>query len=193
MAFSTTGSLEGQYYLKTGKLVSLSEQNIVDCTNPPGGGDKCSGRQLRDGIEWVKNHGGIETEQEYPYMEKPGTCKYNKAKLIAPVQSAIDIPMGDEKKLQEAIATVGPVSVAFHSTVSFQFYSSGIFYEKNCDPLALNHAMTAVGYGSDEKGTEYYIVKNSWGKLWGENGYLKMARNRDNNCGIATAAFYPVL
>lgn len=191
VAFATTGSVEGHYFLKTGNLIPLSEQNIVDCASPAGS-DKCSGHTIHDGVDWIIQHGGIEPEEDYPYQEMGGTCKYNEAKLIAPVQSYVDIPMGDEQKLQEAIAN-GPVSVAFATTTSFQFYSSGIFYDENCDPNAINHAMTAVGYGTDEQGRDYYIVKNSWGKLWGENGYLKMARNRNNNCGIATSAFYPVL
>lgn len=190
-AFSTTGALEGQQFLKTGKLVSLSEQNLVDCTDADGD-DKCSGRSRHDAIDWIKDHGGIETEQSYPYKAKGGSCKYNKKLSAATVHKSNDIPRGDEKKLQEAIANSGPISVGIDYTgKSFKFYSSGIYYEPKCDPNKLTHAVLAVGYGTDEHGKDYYIVKNSWGKKWGENGYIKMARNRNNNCGIASAAIYP--
>lgn len=94
--------------------------------------------------------------------------------------------------MKEAIGTVGPVSVAIDASHdSFRHYASGVYKESNCNAQQLDHAVLAVGYGTDDKGNEYYLVKNSWGTSWGENGYIKMARNLKNHCGIASAAIYP--
>lgn len=107
------------------------------------------------------------------------------------------MPEDDECALTEAIASVGPISVAIDAgQPTFQFYSSGVYYDPLCSCLNLNHGVTAVGFGSDETSgmkDEYYIVKNSWGKDWGENGYILMSRNKFNNCGIASMASYPVV
>lgn len=192
-AFSTTGAVEGQHFLKTGKLVSLSEQNLIDCTDAHGESG-CKGRSRHDTLDWMISHGGVESEKAYPYKGVSESCKYNQKLSAATVQKVIDIPSGNESKLQEAIVQIGPISVAVdYSAESFQFYSSGIYFEPKCDPNNLNHAVLVVGYGTDDHDGDFYIVKNSWGSNWGENGYIRVARNRNNNCGIATAAIYPVV
>lgn len=192
-SFSTTGALEGQYFRKTGKLISLSEQNLIDCTNPHGY-SKCSGRSRHDAFEWIKDHGGIETEKSYPYKGVGGSCKYERKYSSATLRKYIDIRKGDEKKLQEAIATIGPISIAVDASHrSFQFYSSGIYYEPKCKPDKMDHAVLVVGYGTDRHDRDFYIVKNSWGSRWGESGYMRMSRNRRNNCGVATSGIYPMV
>lgn len=192
-SFSTTGALEGQYFRKTGKLISLSEQNLIDCTNPHGY-SKCSGRSRHDAFEWIKDHGGIETEKSYPYKGVGGSCKYERKYAAATLRKYVDIRKGDEKKLQEAIATIGPISIAVDASHrSFQFYSSGIYYEPKCKPDKMDHAVLVVGYGTDRHDRDFYIVKNSWGKHWGESGYMRMSRNRRNNCGVATSGIYPIV
>lgn len=192
-SFSTTGALEGQYFRKTGKLISLSEQNLIDCTNPHGY-SKCSGRSRHDAFEWIKDHGGIETEKSYPYKGVGGSCKYERKCAAATLRKYVDIRKGDEKKLQEAIATIGPISIAVDASHrSFQFYSSGIYYEPKCKPDKMDHAVLVVGYGTDRHDRDFYIVKNSWGKHWGESGYMRMSRNRRNNCGVATSGIYPIV
>merc|ERR1719338_106519 len=103
----------------------------------------------------------------------------------------VDIKQGDEDELKSALATVGPVSIAIDaSQSSFQFYSEGVYDEPNCSPMNLDHGVLAVGYGVEE-GQDYWLVKNSWGTQWGDEGYIKMARNKDNQCGVASAASYP--
>lgn len=108
-----------------------------------------------------------------------------------------DIASNNEFALTEAIAFIGPISVAIDaSQLSFQFYSSGVYYDPLCTCLNLNHGVLAVGYGLTSESSykeEYYIVKNSWGEDWGDNGYVLMSRNRLNNCGIASMASYPII
>ncbi|KAK7605217.1 hypothetical protein V9T40_007075 [Parthenolecanium corni] len=191
-AFSTTGSLEGQHFRKTGKLVSLSEQNLIDCSTNFGNSG-CEGGMMDSSFSYIKANKGIDTEKSYPYEAKEDICRYNPAVSGATDTGFVHIPEGDEEKLKIAVATVGPVSVAIDaSQVSFQFYSSGVYYERRCDPTELDHAVLVVGYGT-ENGQDYWLVKNSWGRSWGDAGYIKMARNMNNNCGIASDASYPLV
>jgi cathepsin L len=107
-----------------------------------------------------------------------------------------DILTANEYDLTKAVAEIGPVSVAISASLpSFQFYSTGIYYDALCyrNMFDLDHAMTVVGFGSNGKGKDYYILKNSWGKMWGDQGYMYLARNRLNHCGVATAASYPII
>uniref|UniRef100_A0A672YC83 Cathepsin La n=1 Tax=Sphaeramia orbicularis TaxID=375764 RepID=A0A672YC83_9TELE len=196
-AFSATGALEGQRFRKTGKLVSLSEQNLIDCSRPEGN-QGCRGGMIGAALQYVVDNQGLDSEDSYPYQ---GTddhpCRYDTKNNAANETSFIYIPSGDEVALMKAVASVGPVSVAIDTRQdTFQFYESGIYYEKNCSSDELDHAVLVVGYGYEgehEDGRKYWIVKNSWSVHWGQSGYIYMAKDMDNNCGIATEAIYPLV
>ncbi|KRT79326.1 Peptidase [Oryctes borbonicus] len=191
-AFSATGSLEGQHFRKANKLVSLSEQNLVDCSGKYGN-EGCQGGLMTNAFKYVKANHGIDTEKSYPYEGEDNQCRYNPKNSGATDTGYKMIRAGDENALQAAVATVGPISVGIDAShFSFQFYNGGIYYEPDCSEEELDHGVLAVGYDSD-KGKDYWIVKNSWGESWGMQGYIKMTRNRKNNCGIASMASYPLM
>jgi cathepsin L len=191
-AFSTTGSLEGQHALKTGTLVSLSEQQLVDCSGSYGN-HGCEGGLMDYAFRYIEANKGDDTESSYPYVAHDERCHFKSADVGATCTGYKDVEHESESALQEAVANVGPISVAIdagHS--SFQMYRRGVYYEPSCSQTRLDHGVLAIGYGV--YGTEdYWLVKNSWGTSWGMKGYIMMSRNRNNNCGIASQASYPTV
>jgi len=190
-SFSATGALEGQVFLQTGQLVSLSEQNILDCS-ASAGNQGCNGGAIPYAFQYVEDNGGIDTEASYPYTGQVGTCNYNMYNSGATCSGYNNLPSGDEGALQQAVANVGPISAAIDAS-TLQFYRSGVYSSSRCSSTNLDHAVLVVGYGTSSSGQQYWLVKNSWGTHWGMNGYFELARNANNMCGIATANVYPNL
>jgi len=191
-AFSTVASLEGQMFKKTGTLPSLSEQNLVDCSDKFGNLG-CDGGLMDQGFQYIKANHGIDTEASYPYTAQQGSCKYNPSNSGATDTGFVDVPQGDEQALKKAVATVGTISIAIDAShQSFQFYSTGVYDEPECSSSQLDHGVATVGYGSSN-GQDYWIVRNSWGETWGQQGYIWMSRNKSNQCGVASQASYPLV
>ncbi|KAL7873641.1 hypothetical protein AOLI_G00127120 [Acnodon oligacanthus] len=191
-AFSAAGALEGQMFKKTKKLESLSEQQLVDCSGSSGN-NGCNGGFAFKAFDCIKKSGGLEKASTYPYQAMEGPCRFNNQKAWAKC-SNYKMVQQTEDALQYALATVGPISVAVDSShKSLQLYKSGVCEEPNCSSTKLNNAMLAVGYGTDKQGRDYWLVKNSWGVNWGDKCYIKMSRNKNNQCGIATRPSFPVV
>ncbi|KAF3439689.1 hypothetical protein FNV43_RR17967 [Rhamnella rubrinervis] len=190
--FSTTGALEAAYKQAFGKQILLSEQQLVDCAKAFNNFG-CSGGLPSQAFEYIKYNGGIETEEAYPYTGKDGDCKFTSANVALQVRDSVNISQGAEDELKHAVGLVRPVSVAFEVVHDFRFYKEGVYTSDTCgsDPMDVNHAVLAVGYGV-ENGIPYWLIKNSWGDSWGDNGYFKMELGK-NMCGVATCASYPVV
>ena len=191
-AFSATGTLEGQHFRKTGKLVSLSEKQLVDCTASFGMAG-CNGGIPEVALKYVAQNGGLDTEKSYPYIPHEGACHFHADTVGATDKFVAEVAQSEEA-LKEAVATVGPISVAIDANhPKFMSYKSGVFDIPDCTGQ-LDHAVLVVGYGTDkDSGKDYWLVKNSWSTAWGEDGYIKMARNKGDMCSIATLAVYPMV
>lgn len=194
-SFAATGALEAHNARKSGQLVSLSEQNLIDGTNgPPYGNCGTRGGLARLAFTYVKDNGGINSEDAYPFEEADGVCHYDQSDVAGTCNGFVHLPPGDEDALQQAVAQMGPVAVAVDAShPSFQHYAGGVYNEPAASNTDHNHAVLVVGYGSTDSGQDYWIVKNSWGTTWGDRGYILMSRNRDNQCAIATEATYPLV
>ena len=179
-AFSSTAAMEGEHFIKTGELLKLSEQQFVDCVKTSAG---CNGGLEAQAFTYAKRN-PQELESDYGYTARTGRCKADKAKEIVKATSYTSVPKRSDKQLKAAI-DAQPTCVAVEADTDFQYYKSGILNAKNCG-TNLDHAVTAVGYGADSAGNEYYIVRNSWGPSWGEEGYIRIAagQNGDGVCGI---------
>ena len=195
-AFSTTGSTEGAWFLAKKSLVSLSEEQLVDCSDAEGN-QGCNGGLMDYGFQFIIDNKGITTEAAYPYTAgggTSGTCQTGKP-VAATITTFTDVPANTELALETAIVQQ-PVSVAVEADQDvFQFYTSGVM-TGTCG-TQLDHGVLAVGYGTDTTGGEFYKVKNSWGASWGEAGYIRLGRgakfNPSGQCGIQMVASYPVI
>mmetsp|Transcript_16875 Transcript_16875/g.47368 ORF Transcript_16875/g.47368 Transcript_16875/m.47368 type:complete len:360 (+) Transcript_16875:454-1533(+) len=194
-AFSTTGALEGAKFLRTGELVALSEQNLLDCDHTDLG---CNGGLMDDAFKFDEKSGGLCSEEDYPYEAvQHDTCNTDCTDVPGSlVRTFYDVPAGDERALLAAVA-MQPISVAIQADqFVFQFYKSGVLTDSTCgEQGGIDHGVLAVGYGTDLDSEEpYFLVKNSWGAQWGEEGYIRLGRKSTNEfgmCAILKMASYP--
>jgi cathepsin L len=194
-SFSATGAAEGAWFLSNGSLVSLSEQQLVDCSTAQGN-QGCNGGLMDDAFQYIITNNGITTESAYPYSATgPNACEAKGKPVAARLHTFTDVEPSSDNALMTAIAQQ-PVSVAVEADQnSFQFYSSGVM--TSACGTALDHGVLAVGYGSSGA-QDYYLVKNSWGADWGEEGYIRLGRgpsynSGDGQCGILLASSYPTV
>lgn len=190
--FSTTGALEAAYTQLTGKSISLSEQQLVDCATDFNNFG-CHGGLPSQAYEYIKYNGGLDTEETYPYLGVNSICKFKPESVGVKVVDSVNITLGAEDELKHAVGVVRPVSVAFEVVKGFRFYKSGVYTSDTCgsSPMDVNHAVLAVGYGVED-GIPYWLIKNSWGTHWGDDGYFKMELGK-NMCGVSTCASYPTV
>lgn len=201
-SFSTTGALEGAYYIKNGKLVSFSEQQLVDCDTLGNGGRDhgCNGGLMDNAFNWISHNGGLCTESDYPYVsgttKTAGTCQTKCSNVAgSTIHSHVDVTPNSDAAMMSALA-LQPVSVAIEADQrEFQLYKSGVF-TGTCG-TNLDHGVLVVGYGT-EAGTDFYKIKNSWSSTWGDGGYIRIGRGANYNggsgqCGVLMQASYPVL
>jgi len=183
-AFSTVEVLESAVAIATGKLLELSPQQVVSCAPNPqscGGTGGCSGSTQWLGFNYTE--GGITTEADYPYTAQTGTCE-KKGKPVAVNKGYVRLPQNNYTALMNAVATVGPISISLDA--SWRSYESGV-YTGTCG-TTIDHAVVLVGYGTIAP-NDYYLVRNSWGKGWGDEGYIKLVRHSDDDtahCGVDT-------
>jgi C1A family cysteine protease len=190
-AFSATGSMEGAWAVSKSKLVSLSEQQLVDCSGSQGN-QGCNGGLMDYAFEYVIDNKGIAAESTYPYKAVDQRCKSPLPPSVVTISSFKDVKANSDLEMENAVAK-GPVSVAIEADQpAFQFYKSGIFSDPNCG-TGLDHGVLAVGYDTLSS-VKYWIVKNSWGEDWGAKGYILMARKAGAGiCGINMESSYPVV
>lgn len=195
-AFSAVASLEGvnAIYGQHHRLVSLSEQELVDCSEDYGNFG-CGGGLMDYAFKFVVDR-GVASEKAYPYNGTDDVCNRSESRPLVNISKYYDVPSNDERQLMYAVMG-NPVSVGIDaSDPSFQFYKRGIYNISDCGN-ELDHGVTVVGYGTDSVyGMDYWIVKNSWNVDWGDEGYIYMRRNLDDPagmCGIAMNPSYPVL
>ncbi|KAL8604600.1 hypothetical protein ACOMHN_013380 [Nucella lapillus] len=193
-AFSAVGAIEAQLFRHTGHLLDLSEQQVMDCSQVYET-QGCDGGSANAAFYYaILNPGGLAAEDDYSYnatvSDKCRKLKENK--YVSPVRGFSNVEAWNETALQYAVATFGPVAATVDATpTSFRQYGGGVYKERGCNSRQVNHWVLIVGYGTFQR-QDYWLLKNSWGRDWGLNGYMMLARNADNMCGITNMASFPI-
>jgi len=183
-AFATVANVEGAAFVSTKKLVSLSEQELVDCDKATGD-QGCSGGLPSNAFkDMIQNKIGLETESAYPYTARNGQCKASTSSEVAFIGGWKAIST-DEDQIAAALMQYGPLAIGINAG-PMQFYSGGISkpWKIACNPQKLDHGVAIVGFG-EEAGVKYWTIRNSWGPSWGEKGYYRIIRGT-GACGLNT-------
>ncbi|KAH8849049.1 Cathepsin S [Schistosoma japonicum] len=186
-AFAAVEALEGQLKLKTNKLIPLSAQQLIDCT----GDHECVENPLPVGFDYIK-HNGVESEDDYKFVGNVENCTYNASKVVITASSYSQVLPISEDELQKALYTYGPIAVTIAMTQEFLDYESGVLIPTDCQDKEAFESVLLVGYGIEDE-IPYWLIKFSLGTEFGDQGYIKLARNHSNMCHIASYAYYPVI
>jgi cathepsin F len=179
-AFATVANVEGQNFVETGELVSLSEQELVDCSESDNG---CGGGLPQSAYEdLINDDRGLELESAYSYDAQDGTCQASKSKEKVFLSGWTPVSK-DEDQIRAAVMKYGPLAIGINATW-MQLYFGGISDPPTCNPAQLDHGVAIVGWG-EEAGKPYWVIRNSWGPSWGEDGYYRIIRNK-GKCGLNT-------
>jgi cathepsin L len=184
-AIAAIVSIESVDAVKTGNLQPFSAQNLIDCDRLDKG---CDGGSISNAFEYISDYQSIHVmkESDYPYTGVKGTCKYDSSKGVYALTGYTSLT--SEAQIVQLVLQLGPGGATIDgSQPSFQLYSSGIYNDSACSSTNVNHALGIIGWGTDS-GTDYWILKNSFGTSWGEGGYIRLLKNGNNFCGIYTAA-----
>merc|ERR1712062_403882 len=189
-AFAAVGAVEGGWAKEKGQLYRLSEQELIDCDKSDGG---CNGGGISSALTWVHNHHGLAKNTDYGvghYLPSQGNCHHKEEETVASLTRVRHVASKNEADLKRAVHNAGPVAMSVHVNKKFKAYKSGIFNDSDCPKNSANHAMLTVGWKYSTKYNKTkWIVKNSWGKSWGQDGYIFLEYGK-NVCGMAKSPLY---
>lgn len=195
-AIAALGALESAWYKSKGAKLVASVQNVLDCAGTAYGNSGCVGGAIQYAWDYIVANRAVNSEAFYPYVavQNP-VCKFNASEpQLAKMLRYYNVA-ARESSLLTAVTQIGPIAITIDaSQTSFQLYSSGIYSEPACLTTSPNHGVLLVGFGVDSaSGVPFWLIRNSWGTGWGEAGYMRIVRNQNNMCGVASNACYPVI
>ena len=189
-AFAATEAMQGAWYVATNESLSFSEQQLVDCAwdffN-----NACEGGFVSTAVLYAVYNNGLASEMAYPYKGYDDYCNHD-VENIAKFSNVGIAGRFEPGTVKKALAEYGPLGVSMDAGhLDFRFYKSGVFYQPECKSNRTNHAVTLIGYDKDENGKNYWFLKNSWGKIWGDKGYFKMDAD-EFDCGVTYRPVFAV-